>query len=241
MKQVLKRVAIIFFGLVILSLLIWPVVLTNYAWYSAVAVTKSNPAMSVIPQEPIVITNNNVYEYTNLDTIRLPHVFENTKIEYQSSDVLAIIDMDTSARYLVFASEPMLEYFLSNDTIPTQDIGNICQKLQKIKGVDPCDNNLSYLDVLLYTSPDTIGFFVNKETKLYGSVLLKLKSVYVAADTTKINAYSASVTDGFIHYTPNGIAANVIDHEKNSYDIASYNMTPGEVESMIAAIEATPK
>lgn len=239
MIQILIKIVVGLLGLVIVLLLAWPSILANYAWYSAVNITKDNPAIAVIPQADLDIHSDDIFEYTNVDMIQVPHIFENTIVEYQSSEVLAIIDADSNARFLVSKSEPKLPLFLKNDIVLAEDINIICRQLKKINGNNPCDHEEAFLHVLLSTSKDTIGLFSSKEVKLYGSVLLQLKDVYITPDTTDINTYTASSTTGFIQYTPNGILANVFVNENTNYDIASYNISPEVVELLVATIKKT--
>jgi len=239
MKKVLIWSTIGFLGFALLALLLWPTVLASYAWYSAIDASEDNPAVSVIPEADLSISSNTPFAYTNFETIRLPHVFTNTKVEYESSDVLVVIDADSKARYLVFKAEPLLPYFLEHANVASENTQRICQRMSRVNGTNPCDSELAFLGVILTISPDAIGLFSDKQVKLYGSILLGIKNIYITPDTTRISTYASDHTSGFIQYTPNGILTNVFGNDLNAYNVAAYNMTEEEVESLVASIRPT--
>jgi hypothetical protein len=226
------------FGLAIIAFLIWPSVLANYAWYSAVSFQEQNPAISVVPEKNITLTEPDTdYEYTNFASLHIPHFFEQSEVVLQNEGVLTVSDTKSNANILVTRAPDMLGMLMSHKDSSEENTQYLCAELSKIHTNDACKNDTTLLQTILLTSPDTANFFTSSKKKFDSSILLILKSVYIAKDTTEINFYSSQHTEGFILYSENGTAISAFDRNQTSYSIAAYNMTSEEVEALVAAIK----
>ncbi len=175
-------------------------------------------------------------ESFTLGNIKIPILFENYSIEEQEASVI-ISDQDSDAVYIFYVGTPLLKNFLLHQQFADHDQTEVCHKLSKINGANPCDSDKAFLQVQADVSKHNIGLFSGNTIKLFGSIMLVLKSAYIAPDTLRIIPYDNEASSGFIYETQNGVSVNVFEDENTYYDIAAYRMDREQIETVIGAVE----
>ncbi|MFT5832179.1 MAG: hypothetical protein ACI9SY_000562 [Candidatus Paceibacteria bacterium] len=218
----------------------WPTIATTLGWYTLSYVTNDNPTLVVVPTETLtLIPQNQMQEHIDFNQIKIP-ILNSSEAELRNdASTVAITLSDKKAAYFV-ATMPLFAQELSINPNFTADYRvHICvPNIQKEIG-NPCESNQGFIQNLLSVSPKDVSLFSTRSDKIYHSVFVNLKNLYIPADTRAMYQLNSETFTGYMTYSPTASLAFLFDENGDGYELSFLSMSQEEIVEVLQGISLT--
>jgi hypothetical protein len=240
MKKIVLALCFVLVFSTSIMVVFWPAITTTLGWYTLSYATNDNLTLVVVPTETLTLTpQNQTQEHINFNQIKVP-ILNNSEAELRNdASTVAITLPDKKAAYFVTTMPPFAQELSMNPNFIADYRVHICVPSIK-KGIEnPCENNQGFIQNLLSVSPKDVSLFSTRSSKIYHSVFVNLKNLYIPANTNAMYQLNSETFTGYMTYSPTASLAFLFDENGDGYELSFLSMSQEEIVEVLQGISLT--
>jgi len=237
MKPVLLYGAVFVLCVVVVTMLFWRPIMTTLAWYTLQHEIGDNQVLTLTPRTTLPLPDRTDTDArTPFQTLSIPAPTDKTELRNASS-TLVVTPGDSGQTYILSSITPFAQQFVNNPNLTVESKNKICSGKTRPLLLNPCADNQVFVQTVLSVTPDDVSLFSTRETKVFHTVFVSLKQLYVPLETEQMYMVTTDTLQGYLAYSPTRSLAFVFDQAGVGYEMAFFAMDQAAIATVLQHIK----